>query len=676
MTLARWAYRAAGLALAASVVTLAWLLGGGARGVLYLVLYALATLPGLPIGFALFGRRHAAGWATGAIVGYGLTAVLLWVPVQAGVPAVGGVVLWAIATVALFAALRTVAPLVTLATWARRDSVALLLVLLLVPALLWNPFTAIGAVDPEGNRRYRAYFTADFLWHVALTAELERGQATPRNPYLARQPLNYYWAYFVPPAMVARADIIHSLQAVLTLNALCAGLVFVSCIFVTAWSIVPRAGPTAVAVALAVLCASAEGAYAIWDLQARGEPLSLLRETNTDAITAWYFASQTIDSLPRSLWYTPQHAAACALGLTGLIVAAAATVRNRLAAALAAGVALGLSLIFSPFLGGVFAVIYGITAAITAWRSHGSTLQPLVRDVARSSIAAVPVLAALGWCIAAGTFEGAGGALAIGLSERAAAAPIVLPLLSLGPVLIPAIAGAVIGIRRWPLHGSLVAVGAGFFLLYFVTLTLEPIWVGWRAGQIILVTIPALVASLLAWLSDRSRTAAVAAVLAVIAIGLPTTAIDWSNAHDVANDKMGPGFRWTVVVQPDTRAVLDWVREKTPHNALVQMSIGPRGRETWTLVPTFAERRMAAGKPISLLATPEYDARSGEADAMFKTDDAAEAWRLARLLRLDYVYLDEVERQAFGEAAAAKFLDRQYFTPAFSEGDAAVFAVK
>jgi len=669
------ALRLAIISLALVVGTLSWRLAGGPSGLAYVALYALMAVPGLPLGFALFGRAHAAGWVAGTAIGYGLSAVLLWVAVQAKLPVGSGFILSAALAVGLFLGLRKVQPLVVVPTWARSDSLALALVMLIAPVLMWNPFTAIGSVDDKDNRRYRAYFTADFLWHIALTAELGRGDSPPRNPYMARRELNYYWAYFVPPAIVARTGMFPA-QTALLLNAVCAGVTFVSTLFVIAWCIVPRAGPAALAVILVFLCASAEGVYAIWDLQTRGASLSQLRNTNTDAITAWFFETQTIDSLPRSLWYTPQHAAACGLGLMGLIVAGVGTAQHRIPAALIAGVSLGLSLIFSPFLGGVFAVMYGLTAAWTAGQAHGWRVSPTVRDVAFAGLAAVPVLAALGWCLAAGTFEGARGAVEIGLSARAAAAPIVLPLLSLGPVLIPAIAGVLVGARRWPLQASLAGLCAGFFLLYFVTLTLEPVWVGWRAGQVILVTMPPLLAALFAWLAERSRAAVAVLAIAVIAVGLPTTVIDWSNAQDVTNDHMGPGFRWTVVVRPDTQAALRWIREQTPADAVVQMSIAPRGRETWTLLPTFAERRMAAGKPISLLASPEYEQRSGEADAMFKTDAAAEAWRLARALRLDYVFVDHVERQAFGEAAIAKFYDQRFFTPVFSQGAAAVFAVR
>ena len=39
----------------------------------------------------------------------------------------------------------------------------------------------------------------------------------------------------------------------------------------------------------------------------------------------------------------------------------------------------------------------------------------------------------------------------------------------------------------------------------------------------------------------------------------------------------------------------------TPPAAIVQMDPTARGRTTWSLIPSFAQRRMAAGLPISLL---------------------------------------------------------------------------
>jgi hypothetical protein len=53
-----------------------------------------------------------------------------------------------------------------------------------VPAVFVFPYKNLGAQDAQGNRFYRAYFTADFIWHTALTAELMKYDMPPINPYL------------------------------------------------------------------------------------------------------------------------------------------------------------------------------------------------------------------------------------------------------------------------------------------------------------------------------------------------------------------------------------------------------------------------------------------------------------------------------------------------------------
>ena len=93
-------------------------------------------------------------------------------------------------------------------------------------------------------------------------------------------------------------------------------------------------------------------------------------------------------------------------------------------------------------------------------------------------------------------------------------------------------------------------------------------------------------------------------LLVAFAAGLPTTAIDTYNAQDISNRAMGPGFPWTVTVDPAQQAAFAWIRRETPREAVVQMEPMVRGRATWTLIPTFAGRRMAAGLPISLVAQP------------------------------------------------------------------------
>lgn len=644
---------------------------------LYVLLFGVMCVPGLPIGLALFGRRHVAGWISGCLLGYAVIAVVLWALVQARIAS--GAAFWIVLGLANAAGVATMrarwhaAPWILLPVWRTRDTTALVAVLLLVPALQWRPFLRIGEQDADGAARYRAYFTADFLWHVALTAELTKHSSPPRNPYLARRPLHYYWAYFVPPAFVAKyAPVLPDIQSHLLANAFCAGLLFIGSIFMLAWCVVPRAGPVAAAVICGVVAASAEGAYAAWDYWSRGRPLSDVRELNIDAITAWWFQTLTIDSLPRSLWYTPQHAMACALSLIALVIATALQHRMYpVAVMLIAGLALGLAVIFSPFLGGSFALIYGLSMTWAAVRER----QPLW--LGRAALAALPVFLALAWCGAAGTFEGSRGAVALGLSRTAAASPIALLGLAIGPVLGLAVLGLLLRAwQRWSVAAVSIGVTTGLFMLFFVTLTLEPVWIGWRAGQIILVTLPGLLAATFAqlWDTGRRRIAIVVTALVLVA-GLPTTIIDAYNAQDVSNTAEAAGFKWTVVVPPDTRLVLNWIRDNTPPDAIVQMSIGPRRRETWTHVPTFAERRMAVGRPISLLNSPEYDL-SESVDALYRAPDPAQAATAARVLRIDYLFVDAVDHATLDAAALAKFGDPRFFERAFASGNAAVYAVK
>ena len=155
----------------------------------YIPLYVLATLPGWPLGRALFGK-HPAGWIFGALVGYAITCVAFWAVLALHVASgLTFVLAWALVSVASWSAfaaapLRRGKPLVDLPAWSPPEARTLVLLLLLVPAVFVLPYKNLGARDAEGNRFYRAYFTADFIWHMALTAELTKYAMPPVNPYL------------------------------------------------------------------------------------------------------------------------------------------------------------------------------------------------------------------------------------------------------------------------------------------------------------------------------------------------------------------------------------------------------------------------------------------------------------------------------------------------------------
>src|SRR5688572_5781203 len=150
----------------------------------YLPLYVLATAPGWLLGRALFGR-HPAAWVAGALLGYAITCVAFWAVLALHIPsAVTFVFAWALLSAVTWIVIRTKEPFITLPPWSAPDARTLVLLLLLVPAVFVLPYKNLGARDAEGNRFYRAYFTADFIWHMALTAELTKYAMPPINPYV------------------------------------------------------------------------------------------------------------------------------------------------------------------------------------------------------------------------------------------------------------------------------------------------------------------------------------------------------------------------------------------------------------------------------------------------------------------------------------------------------------
>ncbi len=687
------AYAVALGALVASVLAVAQ----GAAGYLYVLLYVGAVSAGLPIGFALFGRHHPGGWIAGSLIGYSLTAFALWAPIAARVPAAWSfVAAWLLSSAIAWLVTARRGPLVVLPPWTAAASWSLTGVLVITLAVATFPLANVGRRDVQGDRFYRAYFTADFVWHTALTAELGKYAMPPHNPYLAWSAsargaytapsrIHYYWTYYLFPAVVAQSgpSPLHDVQLCLKLNALLTGVLFMSAVFLSAWAAVGRAVPVGVATGLALVASSAEGLYQTWKLWSRGIPLTQLRNWNIDAVTAWPpLGGHRIDGLQRCLWYVPQHSMAYALGLIALAVAAAGGSAASTGAIALTGVALGCSVAFNPLVGGIFALAYGIAIGIDAIRRPH-----FLPAVARHAVAAIPVAAALTWCVANQMVEGAGGFLQFGLLGASRQQPIQTLLLSLGPILLIGIAGLLPVGRPFkgrqtasanplrPLVPSIVLAAIALFLMYFVRLSVDQAWMAFRAGQMMIVALAALAARFVAAgaLGARRVTTAVAVGLCLIA-GAPTTAIDTYNAQDISNLAMGPGFPWTIVVTRQQQAAYEWLRQNTPPAAVVQMDARSRERSTWSNIPSFAERRMAAGLPISLLNIPEYAERSDLARRMYATANAGEAADLARSLRVDYVYVDEIERRAY--PAGISFDRSPRFERVFADDPVAIYRLR
>jgi hypothetical protein len=425
---------------------------------------------------------------------------------------------------------------------------------------------------------------------------------------------------------------------------------------------------------LAIVASSAEGAFAMWRLWQRGAPLSEVKYLNIDAIANWWFHGVRTDGLQRCFWWVPQHSMAYALGLVALATVNAAGSAAPTSAIVISGVALGGATMMNPFVGAVFCVVWGLAVAIDAAKSGA-----FVRRMLTHALAIIPVAVALGWVTLNRMAEGGGSALQFGwLVGDARNTPLVVLVLSLGPALLAAIVGLAVG-RLGRVAASVILATTALLLLFFARLNVDPAWIGFRSGQLFLIAVPALIARGFVASGPRRAIAIAAAVIALVA-GAPTTIIDTYNAQDTSNEAESPNGPWTVVVTPEEQQGLAWIRRMTPRTALVQMEPTSRERSTWSLIPSFAERRMSAGRPISLLGGTtdgsEYAERSARVRMLYETPDVRRAWDIARAMRIDYLWVDRIERAAF-PAGTAKFNGApQFFVPVFRNSEVSVYRVQ
>ena len=420
-----------------------------------------------------------------------------------------------------------------------------------------------------------------------------------------------------------------------------------------------------------MMCGSVEGAAALAYGWWKGWSFSYVRGLNIDALPAWAFHGLRIDNLPRALWYTPQHATAFSLGAIASLAALGGAGIGRGAIALS-GIALGLAVTLNPFVGTVFAAVYGVVIADDAIRT--GTPRRIVRHLS----VAVPIGLAMVWCAANEITAGSGSNLVIGWWGPATNAPVPTLLLSFLPAALPPVVGVLAGrsATGTRIGPALTGIGISLVLMFTVALRVDAHWVGFRTGHLIFGFLPALVAwgYVRLWEAGRYRLPALMTA-GIILSGLPTTVIDAYDAQEVANTSMGPGFHWTLALSAQQQDALDWIHTHTRPDAIVQAEPTVRGREAWSAIPSFAGRRMAAGLPISLMHVPAYDERSHAVHEIFAGTDPQTARRLTRELGIDYLYVDGMDRAQY--PGTAKF-DRRpdLFRPVFRNSEVTVYATR
>ncbi len=670
------------LAAVTAVASVLLTLAGVARPLVFLpagLTFALFAAPGVLAGRAALGRDG--GWLTpvvlGPIAGFGLSSVALlalW--------AAGGRGLWVLAGAPLLAAAaawpaRALRGRLALVPLTRRDILPLLLFLLIVPLVVARPFARVGAAVPDG-KAYRAYFTADYVWRMAVVAEVAKGEMPPRNPFYAGDVLHYYWL----PHLVVSVGYRHagrraSLDELLLCQSIFMDLAFAAFLFGFVRQFVGSGAAAAIGASGAVLFTSFEGLWELLRLYQKGAPLGLVRYLNIDAAVRWEYDGMPIDGLQRLLLYQPHHAAGYALGLAGLLVGARRRAPRDARVMLAAGVLLAVSFLISTF-GALM-----LTTALALYELSGCVRhRDWRRFLVHAGAGAMPLAAAVLAVFRLGYIDRSDGPLVSLVRSPAFVRPVESLLLSFGPMLLAASAGTIAALRRrqgalWPI-GALVATCV-FFYFFVDVRDHQNVYVGWRSGHLLFVAFAALAASAverLRTLPPLGRRAGGLALGTLALAALPTTVIDLYNTQDIANRAMGPGFPWTLVLSPQEQEALAWLRRHTPPDAVVQVDPIPRDPSTWAYVPAFAERRMAAGIPISMIPRRKYVERSAALHHLvFGAEDVRVAHATAVHHGIDYILVGPPERTSNPGCEARFKAAPELFTLMFRNSRVSLFRV-
>lgn len=525
------------------------------------------------------------------------------------------------------------------------DVLALSVLLLIVPVVVGLPFAHLGEVSANGQD-YRMYFTSDYAWRRAVVTELAKGDVLPINPYFAGDPLHYYWMPHVLSAVQYRfAAGWATLDELLTIQSIWVDSMFIAFLYGMTRAFRVRPWAAAAGVTFAVLASSFEGLYAWWDFARHGAPLALVKTLNIDAISRWYFEGIPIDGLQRVLFYQPHHAIGYVIGLIGLLAIALRRRPQDAAAFGVAGLCLGLSVAISSFAGLMVtagAALFEAASLLGAF----SIRRAIVHAVA----AAIPLGLAVGLVFALRYVDNSGSVVEIAVNRLALRNFWWVTFLSCGPVLI---AGAMAVALNWRhphgvgIFGALMIASALFY--FFINVRdHQDVYVGWRVGHFLFMSAAVVIGALvndLPLLTRNLRRVTGAAIVLMFLAGVPTAAIDIYNTQDTTNHGEMPAGHATLRLHPDDLQIFDWIRNNTDPKATFQVDPVARDPEHWAYLPAFAERRMAAGIPISMIPLAKYRAASEQIRLIYD-EQALLAYERAVRAHVNYILVGPQERDA------------------------------
>jgi hypothetical protein len=523
-----------------------------------------------------------------------------------------------------------------------RQALLLALILLLIT---YFPLINLGKETPAGSA-YRAYF-ADYLKHFAITNALTYRTVPPENPFFKGSKLHYYWIPYALPSTLLTVD--HDVEkAVLgfavTINWLLLSALFMlihsswkkekgSLVFIHFFTLAP------------VLFLSFEGLYLVGRKFTTFNPFHFLKLAtgyNVDGLTRWWWHTPQIDTLLRTLLYTPQAALSLSFFLVYLFLR-----RKEGCPAFLPPFLLCASLICNILVGSAFLVFYGFDFLYFAFRQGiGQGRGRLFWS--RLVHSAAFLAACLGLLFGLGILQKAGGKFSLLHLPLAALPPYLL--LNLGLLLILGLLGALLTWKKEPYLPAGLVIGG-----IICTLQIEgfPSDISLKMSLVLAILLTLAAVELFTHLQSK-RLLWLCGLLVVLCLpGAFTALIDEFNSADIHNK------RFTFYLPREEKLLLRWARQSLPADAVVQ-DYPPARQFDSSLIPTFMARQTYVGDSINgrlfFIDAAAYQARIDQLKRVFANLPASE--NELKEAGVTHLFWGLVEERTFGYIPKLKIVKR------------------
>jgi hypothetical protein len=459
----------------------------------------------------------------------------------------------------------------------RRDYGEIVYAGLLVVVLTWLPLSKIG-YPLDGKYAYRAYFSSDYLKHYSVVEALNQGAMPPENLYFQGEALHYYWLPYAWPAAVSRMT--GSTAKALLAFSFTVNFLFLFMFLKLAGRLFPRRKEIPLLSVWFLLAPSLEGFY-LWAARAHYSfraYFGLGRDINIDGLTRWLWSLPQIDTLLRSLLYTPQHLLSLAFLVLAFYFYSPEKERPP-----AVSLCLALSLAASFFVGGIAVISWGLywlgrqgsrlARSKQSWAAFGTSF------FQHFSLPALVL--GLSLALKMVTFRG-GGFFLKGLTPGQV---VILLGLNMGFLFLGGAAGLLVsGFPGRPLYSIMLVVS--LVLVLFVRLENFESDISLKAGLVMILVLALAPGQLSKWRWSGKAFLLLAGLIVVP--GLLTLVLDVRNSADIHNR------RFTSYVSFEEMRMMEWIRENVPPGQTVQNY--PPAR-TWNLsaIPAFSGHRMFVG---------------------------------------------------------------------------------